>query len=158
MDAAAGDCLAAPATAALPEILDWTCPAGWTPAPAFALTSEEQAAGRVPAPLICEPPAPPTDCADGTMAVVGEAACQAIGAPCPVGEWPEDLPGGGTVVYVQAGGSGDGSSTSTPLGTIAEAVTQAPDNAVIALAKGTYSLWGAIEHDSPAVGPIRPVH
>lgn len=133
-----------PQAPAPPQLVDWTCPAGWSTEPVLEGTPEEIS--------ICAPPPLPLDCPAGTMPVVGEASCQSIGDPCPAGAWPEGLPATG-VVYVQPGGAGDGSSTASPLASIQAAIDAAPAGGVIALAKGTYpeavvldedlTVWGA---------------
>ncbi len=76
-----------------------------------------------------------------------------VGDPCPAGDWPEGLPAEGEKVYVKPGGTGDGWSPSSPVGTLAAALRLAAGGAVIAVAKGDYAetitttrevtLWGA---------------
>lgn len=119
---------------ALPEL---TCRAGWT---ATALESGA---------TICEPwPSGAREvCASPTaMQLPGEAACAEVGAECPQGEWPADLPAEG-VWYVAPGGNGDGASADSPLGALAAAVEAAAAGDTIALAKGSYDGSVSISDD-----------
>jgi len=68
----------------------------------------------------------------------GEPACTRIGRPCPVGDFPEDLPAGSTAIYVRPGAVGGDGREASPYGSIAEALADATDGAIVALAKGTY--------------------
>jgi hypothetical protein len=105
-----------------------TCREGWT---ATALASGA---------TICEPWPTGTRevCASPTaMQLPGEAACAEVGADCPQGEWPADLPATG-VWYVAPGATGDGTSADSPLGALAGAVEAAEAGDTIALAKGSY--------------------
>ncbi|MFC1609896.1 right-handed parallel beta-helix repeat-containing protein [Myxococcota bacterium] len=130
-----------------PQLADWSCPEGWATEPAYGVGP-----GDVAPPMICIMPPVPESCPPGSMPVVGETTCQTIGDPCPVGDWPEGLPDQ-PIIYVRPGGSGDGSTAETPVGTLADGFAAAPDNAILALAKGTFleelditrpvSLWGA---------------
>jgi len=123
------------------------CPAGWLE---VAPTEDDPVA-------TCEPwpETGPGDCADGEARFVGQEGCAPIGGACPSGEWAEDLPTTGRILYVRAGapaGVGDG-TRDAPFGTIAEAMAGASPSTVVALGKGIYdeavelrrgvTLWGA---------------
>jgi hypothetical protein len=131
---------AAPATPDPPVLTP--CPDGWA-----------EAAGG----LHCEPWAiddSPDRCA-GTEAWFGDDAriCRELGSGCPAGEFPANLPEGRPILYVRGGESGGDGTPDAPYGTIAKAITEAPEGALIALARGTYeeavslgpglTLWGA---------------
>jgi hypothetical protein len=132
-----------PAEPAPPTFQSWTCRPGWVPETRLAGTPQEF--------TICAPPPLPTNCATGTMAVLGEATCQPIGAACPSGDFPVGLPAGATVIYVKAGGNGGNGSMSSPYGDLANALGRAPTGAIIAIAKGTYTLLSAELNPSKAV-------
>ncbi len=117
-----------------PRLNDWTCPSGWE--------SESVLEGEPYETSVCTPPAPPASCPDGQMAVLGSSQCVDVGAPCPGGDFADGD------VYVAPGGAGDGTSPSSPVGSIAQALANAPTGAIIALAKGTYR--EAVVLDRPA--------
>ena len=135
-----------------PQFVNWECPAGWLAKP---MADRGFSA--------CEPPPPAQSCPDGTMAVVGSALCEEIGDPCPAGDWPADLPTEARTIYVKAGATGDGSSESSPLGTINQAIAAARSETVIAVAKGRYAegvntgktvtIWGACVAGVTLIGP-----
>ncbi len=119
------------------------CPAGWRE------TDED--------PPACQPwpEGGRAECAIDEAHFPGETGCTRIGSSCPQGDWHEDLPPDASVLYVRAGaeiGVGDG-SRQWPFGTIDEAMSEARDETVIALSKGTFeeavalrrgvTLWGA---------------
>lgn len=160
-----------PALPASVQLQSWTCPPGWqtvthetlldvdgqvfswcAPPPIPRLRvgdtitplAEGEVEGERP---ICEPD-------EGNSPVVGEAACQPLGDPCPDGLWPElpaDLPG--HRVYVSVGTVGGDGTSGSPFGTINEAVLSADGGDVIVIGAGTYeesvqlsadlTLWGA---------------
>lgn len=107
----------------------WTCAPGWAPRP--------QLVGTDDAFTSCEPPSAPEACPIGTMPALGEATCVSVGGACPSGEWPEGLPLANTL-FVKPGGSGDGTSASSPLGTIQAALDRAAPGTTVALARGEY--------------------
>ncbi len=78
-------------------------------------------------------------CGFGDNHFPGTVACAAVGAPCPSGEMPEDLPLDATIRYVDddAAAGGDG-SLATPFQRISEALVGAEPGTVVAVAKGTY--------------------
>ncbi len=91
----------------------------------------------------CVPLAPPVlaapSCADGQLAVPGEAACHPI-ASCGAAPWGE-LPDEPNAVWVdgKAADGGDG-TRSKPFKSLAEALARARDNALIGIAAGTYTV------------------
>jgi len=86
----------------------------------------------------------PESCADGKMIVPGETACRAV-AECGDGTWGA-IPVDGTTVYVDAGAaSGGDGSAARPFTTIAAAVTVA--TGTLAIAAGTYA--ETVETDRP---------
>ena len=80
----------------------------------------------------------PENCELGTMPVIGEAQCQPVGAECPAEDWPALVPAGEQIIYVQPGGTGDGTSKESPLGKVQHAVALAESGAVIVLSKGEF--------------------
>ena len=72
------------------------------------------------------------------MPVIGEAECQRVGSVCPAGDWPASIPEAEQVIYVQPGAEGDGSSKTSAIGKISDAVEMAEDGAVIVLSKGIH--------------------
>lgn len=145
---------APPARAALPILTP--CPAGWN----------EVADVDDPALIHCAPwPAESPDlCAADEAHFPGGETCSIVGAPCPEGDWADELPDGAAVIYVRPDADGDGSRLA-PWGTIAQALGAAPPGSVIALAKGRYheaievgdavTLWGACTRDT-ILAPDRP--
>jgi len=107
-------------------------------------------------PIECDP-WPDTgraDCTGATAHFPGGAGCEPIGAVCPEGDFPADLPASSPILYVRAGAPEPGAGTEEqPFATIATAMLAAPEGAIVALAKGTYAeavrprarvtLWGA---------------
>ncbi len=83
-------------------------------------------------------PAGPRDCTGATMQRPGDTDCVPIGPPCPGGDYAEDLPTDRPVVFVKVGATmGDG-TRDLPYGSLSEALPRAPDDAVIALARGRH--------------------
>lgn len=94
-------------------------------------------------------------CAIDAAHFPGEPGCVRIGTECPIGQWPEDLPIGTAVLFVDpnARPGGDGATRDSALTTIRAAAERASPSAIIALAKGRYeedlelsqvvTLWGA---------------
>ncbi len=78
------------------------------------------------------------DCPDGKMPILGQDGCHTVGRVCPEGDWPEDLPSDGPLLYVKIGGSGDGSSPENPLGSIQQALDEALPQSWVIVAKGIY--------------------
>lgn len=98
----------------------------------------------------CEPVLPPEPCAQGEMAVPGEASCREI-ASCGDGSWG-DIPVEVDTQHVDpsyAGGASDG-SPSQPWTTIQQGIDAAPSGAIVAVAAGTYA-----EDVSLASKPVR---
>jgi hypothetical protein len=104
---------------------------------------------------VCDPwpPSGRAACAGLEVHLPGTAGCAALLDACPADGWPAGLPSGATIVHARAGAvSGDGSRAS-PFASIDEALAAAPDDAIIAIAVGTYAepirvtrpatLWGA---------------
>jgi hypothetical protein len=86
----------------------------------------------------CVPILPEEPCADGEMAIAGERQCRPV-APCPSGTWG-DIPVESNTQYVDvayAGNDSDGSALK-PWTTIARAILEADDNAIVAIAAGSY--------------------
>ncbi len=147
--------LDAPASPAPPRITP--CPDGW----------REAADPGLPDISVCDPwPATgPQDCAVDEAHFPGEADCRRVGTPCPAGDWADDLPAAGTVLFVLAGagGGGDG-SRAAPFSTLAEAIAAAPSGAVVALSKGTFdevtsvtrpiTVWGACTQETIVASSI----
>ena len=77
-------------------------------------------------------------CGLGMMPVFGTQNCTSVGTPCPTGDWPEVLPEG-TLIFVKPGGTGDGSSTTNPLGSIQAAVNGSVSGSIIVLSKGIFT-------------------
>lgn len=128
-DAAAELEIAAPAAAALPDLLP--CPEGWR-----EVTVEDD-------PPTCEPW--PEDgwqsCPAGQAHFPGEPGCEPLGAPCPAGDWPEGLPAE-DVLYVSTTGAKDGDGTLlSPFRSVGDALRSraAVPGSTIALAKGSYA-------------------
>jgi hypothetical protein len=133
---------------ALPEPVDLTpCPMGWR---------LQEGVGTDPDTCEPWPETGPADCGPGEAHFTGETGCTLVGPACPSGDWADDLPTAGDIVYVRAGEApgGDGSSDS-PLGTIADGLGAAGGRpgAIVALSEGTYdeivpmsgevTIWGA---------------
>lgn len=132
----------------------WPCPNGWRAVDAGGFTA-------------CHPyPAEGgAICPAGEAHFPGEPGCRAVGDPCPSGEFPVGLPPESNVVYVRSGAQGgDGSTPSSPLGTLAEVPFAAlPPGSIVALAKGTYegplsltgssTIWGACAAETVLSAP-----
>ena len=94
----------------------------------------------------------PENCELGTMPVIGEEECQRVGSECPAGDWPAAIPEADQVIYVQPGAEGDGSSKTSAIGKISDAVELAEDGAVIVLSKGTHLDNVVIEKSLTVIG------
>jgi len=120
---------AAPAAPAPPALTP--CPSGWR-----EIVDEAH-----PDIVTCDPwpEGGPHVCAAGEAHFPGRPGCESVGTACPAGDFAEDIPAGATVLYVRAGApaGGDGSAAS-PFAAIGEALAVAPDDAVLALSKGTF--------------------
>ena len=110
-----------------PELPIFTpCPSGWREQNTDGVTT-------------CEPwpEGGRQECSDSEAHFPGEAGCRIVGAPCPEGDWAEDLPA--DTIYVRSGAPPGGTGTrESPFDTVALALGAAHDRATIALAKGTY--------------------
>jgi hypothetical protein len=109
---------------------DWTCTSIGPPTtclPGWLQTTDG-----------CAPILPAAACGSGTMEVIGESACQAVG-DCGHGTWG-DLKTDATTIFVDGNhaGSGDGSAEK-PYATIGAALATATAGARIAVAAGTYN-------------------
>ena len=113
---------------AAPPVLG-PCPDGWR-------SVESARAGGA---AVCEPwPEPgPATCADEQAHFPGEPGCRVVGAACPAGAWPDDLPAT-AVLYVEAGASSGDGSRAAPFGRIADAVPMAGPGTTVAVAAGDY--------------------
>ena len=108
---------------ALPDIAP--CPDGWREIDGMPATCEPW------------PESDRAECALGETHWPGTPGCAPVGAACPAGDYPEDLPAGAPVAYVRPGGTGTG-TMDDPYGSITAAVRGSARGTVIALAKGTY--------------------
>ncbi len=132
------------------------CPSGWRVVPG-------PEAGDA---ATCEP-WPETGyqaCAIDAAHFPGRAGCERIGSLCPAGDWAEELPSGPATLFVSptAAPGGDGSRPA-PFASLHAALAAAPEGAVIALAKGTYTetvtlshgvtLWGACVAETVLTAP-----
>lgn len=123
-----------------------TCPDGWL--------SVQREGGLVEG---CDPyPAgTPDTCGPYEFHLPGGQGCEPVGARCPAGAFPADLPSDRPVVYVRTGAAGgDGTSPESPWGRLRDVPWNTlPENAIVALARGVYadlppltrsvSIWGA---------------
>lgn len=128
-----------PALPASARLRDWECPQGWATAPAGAQTP-----GLTPS-SVCRP-APPQDCAAGSMALPG-SGCLRQGPACPaLDEWPDEAAlraradgFDGRIWYVSPAGDDGGDGTrDRPLATVNEAMGRSVSGQVIALGLGQY--------------------
>ena len=76
-------------------------------------------------------------CSAGMMPIFGKQACIAVGTPCPTGDWPENLPAS-NVKFVTPGGTGDGSSPQSAMGSIQAAVNGSVWGGTVVLSKGVF--------------------
>ncbi|MCC7385385.1 MAG: hypothetical protein IT384_26285 [Deltaproteobacteria bacterium] len=113
-----------PAPPALPVFTP--CPAGWM---------EIIEAGVA----VCEPPPSiaTATCTSPDVQRYDASACSAL-MPCPLGEWPEDLPPSLPRAYVRSGALGGDGSAGAPFGNIGAAVASGSGEQVIVVARGTY--------------------
>ncbi len=155
-DADAGFEPAAPEPPAAPSLTP--CPPGWREVP------DAEISGLV----TCDPfpEDGPEDCASHEAHFPGGPGCERVGAPCPAGDFAEDIPGDATVLYVMAGAPAGGTgSRDDPFATIAAAIEAAPPDAVVSISKGTFdeaveltrtvTLWGACVEET-VLSPSRP--
>jgi len=121
------------------------CPEGWTEVPA----GEE-----LPATCSPWPEGEPDLCGADEAHFPGEPGCARIGPACPAGDWSEELPAEGSVLFVlgTAAEGGDG-TRAAPYRSIGEALSAASEGTIVAVGKGAYegsvqlpagvTLWGA---------------
>ncbi len=143
-DAGTPDASSGAAAPALPALAP--CPTGWREVP-----------GEPDGLVRCDP-WPETgrrdDCADDEVHLPGTAGCARVGPGCPTDGWPTDLPSDRAIVFVDAAGTGDGSSRDAPLPSLETAVASAPEEAIVAVRAGRYdvaaltpatgvTIWGA---------------
>jgi len=117
----------------------------------------------------CDPVLPSQECAQGSMALMGETSCREV-APCGSGTWG-DIPTDGATQHVDLnyGGSSDGSA-GQPWTSIQAGIDAATDGAIVAIAAGSYQesllvqgkavrLWGRcpamVQVTSSSATPIR---
>lgn len=131
-----------PAAPALPVLAP--CASGWT----------EVDDGEI---AVCDPyPATrgPMACGVDEAHFPGEPGCVRVGAACPAGDFPDDLPTDRPILYVRAGaGPGGDGTRASPFGRILDASRAATSGTILAIGKGTYdevvpigpgvTLWGA---------------
>lgn len=124
------------------------CPEGWR-----AVDGE---------PVTCDawPETGREECGPGEAHFPGTAGCAPVGAPCPEGEFPSDLPDGVPTLFVNddAPSNGANGTRTAPYPTIGEAMSRARQGTTIAIAKGTYeegvrmrngvTLWGACARET----------
>lgn len=141
-DAGAADSGSSASTVAPPALTP--CPTGW----------REVINGDV---TTCDPwpePGRASCTASDEAHFPGESGCTRVGAACPVGNFADDLPATGTVLYVLAGAPAGGDGTrARPFARIADAMALATPATVVALGRGAYdepvtlrasvTLWGA---------------
>jgi hypothetical protein len=122
--------IAAPAAPALPTPpTDGPCPNGWT----LSAPTELGA-------TLCAPDYLDVTCPIGQVPTFDDATCAPVGSTCPVGQYPDGVEAmGRPVVWVLPGALGGDGSLGAPAGTLVEALSLAPDGAVVALARGTYA-------------------
>lgn len=102
----------------------------------------------------CAPP-PPTACPLGMSERRG--GCEALGAACSTGEWPEPLPDG-PKRFVRAGATPGGDGTQDrPHATIQEALGRVVPGDVVVLAKGLYEFAGAVSTPNVSIVGACPV-
>lgn len=139
-DSAAPLAIAPPEAAAAPNA---PCPAEWQ-------TTLTPTRAELCAPWSGAGP----DCPEGAHRFPGDAACTVEVDACPAGEYPEGLPAGATIYYVNAAAPAGGDGTiDTPFSTIRDALRVATSGHIVAVAAGTYdeeiapragvTLWGA---------------
>jgi hypothetical protein len=100
----------------------------------------------------------PASCEGVQAHFPGEPGCARIGTECPAGDWPAGLPSDRPIVYVRAGAVDGNGTMARPYAGIGYAVSIAPENAVIAVARGTYvgrvdlfndiTVWGACPEET----------
>ena len=127
---------------AAPPVLS-PCPDGW------------RVVGVEGGPEFCDPwpvDGPPI-CAGSEGPLPGVPGCTRFGSECPADGWPEGLPVDATVLHVRAGAIGGDGTRALPFAMPSDALTAAPDGAILAISPGTYdaglvltrpvTLWGA---------------
>ncbi len=108
------------------------CPPGWREVPP---ASEDDVATCDPYPV-----GGALECPPGQAHFPGEPGCAPLGAPCPSGEWADDLPDDGTVLFVRAGEPAGGDGTrARPFGAVADALALASSGQTVALSRGTFT-------------------
>lgn len=135
------DCMvAAPAAPVLPGAIDppqtfvIDCPQGQWPEGQWVPDGEESVHLSICAP----PPAQAyAECDEGEHHLPGGAGCEPVGSPCPAGDFTEKtLPR--PVIYVKEGSIGNGSTPELAVGSLQQAIDEAPAGATISVGKGTY--------------------
>ena len=137
-----------------PTTMAWSCPGGWRQVTPMAFLDEEQPVAEDVADLfaqqqVCAPPETPDACPPGTMALLGEPDCVAVGSECPSdAPWPDeatlrqragDAFATGQLIYVSADADADGDgSREAPAQTIAGALALAADGDIVAIGVGQY--------------------
>ncbi|MBI5545382.1 MAG: hypothetical protein HY901_15970 [Deltaproteobacteria bacterium] len=132
------------------------CPAGWRLLPGPTADSA----------AVCEPwpEAGVQECEPDSAHFPGEPGCSRIGADCPSGDWPEDLPDATKILYVRAGAAAGGTGTlSAPYRSIGAALSAATAGTVVAIGKGDYcedvilrtrvTIWGACVAQTRVLAP-----
>jgi len=131
------------ATAGIGPVLPWleegappvappgfVCPPGW-----------REIAGADDETPTCDPfpESGASDCPPGEAHFPGAPGCAPVGAACPAGDFPDDLPSDAPVTHVLEGAtSGDGSATA-PYGALSEfSLAGLPAGTTLALGPGTY--------------------
>ena len=125
------------APAMLPQM--GPCPPGWI--------AEQRGEAEV-----CTPPAALEEaCPNGFIQRIGDTECTPLGAPCPTGEFADELPAG--TIYVRAGTDSSGSGTrEDPFRTIASAMRAVRPGGVVALSKGTFDETVVVDAPISLVG------
>jgi hypothetical protein len=88
---------------------------------------------------LCAPPPETVSvaCPLGQHQPAGETACIPVGGACPAGDFTEKALSP-PVIYVKLGSNGNGSTPASPLGSLQQAVDEAPPGSTVAVAKGDY--------------------
>ncbi len=134
----------------MPHLPDWDCAQGWRPAPGF---TDDEGNDDPPEGMaqftVCQPGTPPDDCPPGWMPRIGESDCVRHGIECPPGDqiWHDEAAiraqapdHDGPIAYVSPDGDDDGDgSRRAPFVRIGQAIVEAGDGGIVALASGTYA-------------------
>jgi len=94
----------------------------------------------------------PETCPPGQAHFAGESGCTPVGDPCPAGEWPEDLPTDGSVIYVREGAMGGLGTMAAPFGALSQVNWISTAGRTIALARGTYAGYAPLRAGTRLVG------